>query len=131
MIRGLFAFTLAGFLVCQLSAAPDVFAQADPAAEASKPATRRLPNYFSKVGLRASQKEAIYNLQSKYDEQIDELIEQLDALRRERDAEIEKLLSEEQRAELKMLREEAMSRKKGSKSSAASKSEKTEKSAND
>ncbi len=75
--------------------------------EEAKPTTRRLPNFYSKVGLRQSQRDTIYGIQDKYAEQIEDLIRQVEELRKQRDAEIEMVLNDEQRAELKKLMEDA------------------------
>lgn len=88
--------------------------------EEAKPTTRRLPNNYSKVGLRQSQRDAVYAIQDKYADQIEDLIRQVEELRKQRDAEIEKVLNDEQRAELKKLMEEAASKSKGKKPGAAS-----------
>ncbi len=79
--------------------------------EEARPTTRRLPNFYSKVGLRQSQRDAIYAIQDKYADQIEDLIRQVEELRKQRDAEIEKVLNDEQRAELRQLMEDAVKNK--------------------
>ena len=72
---------------------------------------RRLPNGYTKIGLLPAQSEVIYGIQDKYALQIDPLIAQVEALRKQRDAEIEKSLTEAQRTELARMRSEAAAAK--------------------
>lgn len=95
------------------------FSQGD---DEGKGPSRRLPNFYSKVGLRQSQRDTIYGIQDKYAEQIEDLIRQVEEIRHKRDAEIEMVLNDEQRIELKKLRTEAAAAKvKPRKSSAEAK----------
>lgn len=83
--------------------------------EENKASGRRLPNHYPQVGLRQSQREQIYAIQDRYAEQIEDLIRQVEALRKQRDAEIEKVLDAPQRAELARLVAEAAARSKAKK----------------
>ena len=69
------------------------------------------------MGLRQSQREEIYQIQEKYAGQIEELIRQVEELRKQRDADTEKVLDEVQRAELKRLTAEAAARSKARRAS--------------
>jgi hypothetical protein len=80
----------------------------------SKKAKGRLPPYYAGV-VSDQQRQAIYAIQEKYGAQIAALQEQLAALTRQRDAEIEGVLTAEQRAKVRELQEAAAAkRKKGS-----------------
>lgn len=74
---------------------------------AKKEPKGRLPNNFSKVGIDDQQKEKIYAIQSKYDDQLSKLEGELKALRSQRDAEVEGVLTADQKAKLKKLADEA------------------------
>jgi hypothetical protein len=83
-----------------------------PKAEAAeKPARKkprgRLPNYYRKAGVSQKQTETIYAIQAKYKDRIANLQEQIDALVAERDAEVEAVLTDEQKKRVEQLREEA------------------------
>lgn len=75
-------------------------------AKPSLKAKGRLPAYYKDV-VTASQKETIYKLQAQYNDQIRKLAEEMKALTEKRDAEIEALLSAEQKAKVDALRAEA------------------------
>ncbi len=95
-----------------------------PAAE-EKPAFRpRLPMYYAKV-VDQKQRQAIYEIQRKYQAQIAELEKQLQKLIAQRDAEIEGVLTPEQRAEVEKLRQEAADRRAAKSSAKASAGEPT------
>ena len=93
--------TLAAF--CAISHA---FAQ-------EKKAKGRLPAYYAAV-VNDQQRLAIYSIQAKYDQQLAALNEQLQALEKRRDAEIESVLSPEQKLMLKKAQEEAAVKRKKS-----------------
>ena len=63
----------------------------------------RLPTYFSRV-VTEKQRSEIYDIQAKYADQIAALKKQLDELAETRDTEVDKVLSDEQRAEVTKLR---------------------------
>jgi Spy/CpxP family protein refolding chaperone len=83
----------------------------------SKPA-RRLPTFYSKL-VDDAQRAKVYAIQAKYQDQIEDLEEQLEAVREKRDAEIEGVLTAEQRATLVKLKAEAAERSAASKQPAA------------
>jgi hypothetical protein len=85
----------------------------------SKKAKGRLPPYYAGV-VSDQQRQAIYAIQEKYAAQIAALQEQLAALARQRDMEIEGVLTAEQRAKVRELQEAAAAkRKKGAADSGA------------
>ncbi len=63
----------------------------------------RLPAYYSRV-VTAKQRDEIYSIQARYNEQIQKLQQQLETLVAQRNADVEKVLSAEQRAEVEQLR---------------------------
>jgi hypothetical protein len=71
----------------------------------------RLPTYFGKV-VDSSQREEIYEIQSRYAEQIEKLQQELKELLKERDAEVDAVLSPEQMAEVVKLRREREAQRK-------------------
>ena len=77
----------------------------DREANAAKKPRGRLPAYYGKV-VTDKQREEIYEIQAKFTEQIAKLQEQLAALTVQRDTEIEKVLTDEQRAEIARLKSE-------------------------
>ena len=95
---------------------PPAWSQDKPAKQESKekPAARkkargRLPRYFAKV-VTQKQREDIYEIQARFAARIDELQKQIDELIRQRDQEVEAVLSSDQLAEVRKLREEAKKR---------------------
>ena len=70
----------------------------------------RLPMYYGKVVTEA-QRQKIYEIQRKYFPQIRALQKQLEALIAKRDAEIEAVLTPQQKAEIERLRKEAAARR--------------------
>jgi hypothetical protein len=86
-------------------------AGAEPRAAAKAP--RRLPQYFARV-VTPAQREQIYGIQAKYQEQIQALEEQLKAVMEKRDAEMEAVLTPEQRETLASIRAEAAAARKQS-----------------
>jgi hypothetical protein len=84
-----------------------------------KKAKGRLPAYYAAV-VNDQQRQAIYSIQAKYDQQLAALNEQLQAIEKRRDAEIESVLSPEQKLMLKKAQDEAaVKRKKSSGDSVA------------
>jgi predicted house-cleaning noncanonical NTP pyrophosphatase (MazG superfamily) len=79
-------------------------------ANAAKKPKGRLPAYYGKV-VTDKQREQIYEIQAKFTEQIVKLQEQLNALAAKRDAEIEQVLTDEQRAEIARLKSERKARR--------------------
>jgi Spy/CpxP family protein refolding chaperone len=79
---------------------------------------RRLPAYYSRV-VNQKQREQIYEVQAKYQSEIDALEEQLQALIAKRDAEIEAVLTPEQRESLTKLKAEAAAQRASAKRESA------------
>lgn len=77
----------------------------------------RLPNYYGKVGVSAEQREKIYSIQAQYNSQIKALEKQIAELKEKRDAEIESVLTPEQKKKLAQLRAEAAEKRKSRKKS--------------
>ncbi|MHB0955107.1 MAG: hypothetical protein ACYC6N_20160 [Pirellulaceae bacterium] len=101
------------------AAAADTPAPAAAAEEsAAKKVRGRLPAYFGKV-VTDKQREQIYTIQAKFNEEIAKLQEQLDTLSAKRDTEIEKVLTDEQRAEVARFKSERKTRRAESSSSDA------------
>ena len=67
----------------------------------------RLPNHFGKLGISLEQRNRIYKLQASYREQIADLNRQIAMLRSEETREVEGVLSDDQRLELKRHQDEA------------------------
>jgi tRNA(Ile)-lysidine synthetase-like protein len=88
---------------------PDsALAKDEPAAKAAEGSgTRRVPPHFAKLDLTGDQKTRIYAIQDQYDGKIDALLEEVEQLKRQRDGDIETVLSAGQRKELKKLLDEA------------------------
>lgn len=70
----------------------------------------RLPNYFGKV-INSEQRDQIYAIQAKYNEQIAALEMQIEKLSAERDQQVEAVLTPEQLAEITKMRDEAKARR--------------------
>lgn len=104
-------------------AAQPVAPAAQPAAQSQAPAQSagqagqktefrpRLPMYYAKV-VDEKQRQKIYEIQRKYHPQIVDLQKQLEKLIAQRDAEIEAVLTPQQKAEIEKLRQEASQRRK-------------------
>lgn len=84
--------------------------QEETAEERLKRFRGRLPNYFGRV-IDESQREQIYELQARFNEQIDSLEMQIADLTKERNELVEKVLTPEQLAEVNRMREEAKARR--------------------
>lgn len=93
-------------------------ANAAPAAKETNKAKGRLPSYYSKV-VDGQQREKIYAIQKTYGPQIAQLQAQLKELTQKRDAEVNALLTPEQRERFAALRAEA--RQAAAKKAAAAK----------
>ncbi|MCO6459458.1 MAG: hypothetical protein J5I93_29450 [Pirellulaceae bacterium] len=90
--------------------------EAEPAAkpavvktERAKP-RGRLPAYYARV-VSATQREKIYDIQAKFDEQLKMLEEQLAALVSQRDSEVEAVLTAEQKQQIAAFEAEAKARR--------------------
>ncbi|MBW3542592.1 MAG: hypothetical protein KY476_20200 [Planctomycetes bacterium] len=82
-----------------------LLAQAEEKADAPKATARkkprgRLPNYYGQLGISQQQRTEIYAVQALYSEEIDALEKQLAELKEKRDAEVEAVLTAEQKAKL-------------------------------
>jgi hypothetical protein len=60
-----------------------------------------LPQNWSKLGLTDQQKQQIYSVQNEYRAKIDEMQKQINALRRKERGEMEKILTDAQKARLR------------------------------
>src|SRR5262249_51854105 len=80
-----------------------------------------LPPYYGDI-VTEQQRQKIYDVQAKYDRQIDSLREQLEALQQKRDGEIEGLLTADQKEKLKKAQEEGSAKRKKSAGDKADKS---------
>ena len=72
----------------------------------------RVPNHYGKLGLSPKQKETIYGIQSKYDDQIEALEKQLADLERQEDEEVEAVLTDDQKKRLQEILAEVDARRK-------------------
>jgi predicted house-cleaning noncanonical NTP pyrophosphatase (MazG superfamily) len=91
--------------------APAAAASAAPAETTSaKKTVRRLPPYYGKV-VTDKQREAIYAIQAKFNDEIAKLQAQLESLTAKRDAEIAQTLTDEQREEITRLKSERKTRR--------------------
>ena len=88
----------------------------------------RLPTFFKDV-VNDGQRDKIYAIQAKYDQQTDELAAQIKALQKKELDEIEALLSTEQKEKLARVRGEAESKKKQKAEEMAKKPAESEKAA--
>lgn len=112
MSRRIAGYALASLLAALLCAQAGV-SQETPkpaAAKAAKAANKaktkargRLPNNWGKLGITTTQREKIYDIQARYNEQIDALEAQLAELKMKRDQEAEAVLTPEQRKQLQQL----------------------------
>lgn len=71
----------------------------------------RLPNYFGRLGVSNEQRQRIYAIQADYKNEIDALQKQIDDLVAKRDQEIQAILTDIQREQLKKLIAEAEARR--------------------
>ncbi len=117
-------------VVC-VSTRPSVVAQesgkaakTEKGAEAKKAAKSgdRLPANYAKIGISDEQRKKIYEIQGKYDDQIAALQKQLADLRAKEKAEVEAVLTPEQKKTLQSVSEE--SQKKAAEKKKASDKEK-------
>lgn len=86
------------------------------AAKAKKMAAGRLPNHYARLDLSDKQREQIYAVQTKFKAPIEDLESQLEMQKGRRDAEIEGVLTSDQRKKLKSLIEEARKKAEAKKS---------------
>jgi hypothetical protein len=107
----------AAVVVAQLSFRAPIVAQQKPAAEETSnesperaPVRGRLPAYFSAI-VTSQQREKIYLIQQRYDQQLDELRMQVEQLISERDRELDAVLTAEQLAIVQQKRADAQKRR--------------------
>jgi hypothetical protein len=108
---GALAVVVAGFVYALALGAQETQTADQPAASGSEETEeereyRRLPPYYAQV-IAPYQREKIYAIQAKYEDDVKELQEQIRAILAKRDAEIEQVLFPEQREVLKQLKAEA------------------------
>lgn len=94
-----------------------------PAAKRAKP-RGRLPVYYSRV-VSQDQREQIYGLQAKFQAEIDKLLAQLKQLEEQRDADVRKVLTDDQREKVDALVAEAKARREARRKETASKTGET------
>lgn len=82
-----------------------------PGQEKEKKFRGRLPPYYSSI-VTDQQRQAIYQIQAKYDQQLTALKEQIEAVENKRDAEIEGVLTAEQKLLIKKASDEAAAKRK-------------------
>ena len=92
--RGLLAVTFCLTLPALVAADDSSSARAEPRG--------RLPSYFAQV-VTPQQKEQVYQAQSEYEQQIDELEAKIEALEKKRDEAVRALLTAEQRKQVDQL----------------------------
>lgn len=103
MAAGVSGLMSAPVLLAQkVEAKPETKAAAPDKSKEAK-SYKRLPAYYGDL-VDGAQKEKIYALQEKWGKQIDELAEQVKALQQKRDAEIEAVLTADQKAKLEKAR---------------------------
>jgi len=67
----------------------------------------RLPANYGKLGLTEAQKTKIYGIQGQYEDQLDSLEKQIEAIKTKRDGEVAAVLTDDQRKILKNLADAA------------------------
>jgi Spy/CpxP family protein refolding chaperone len=107
----LVAFVACGLVWAQDAPKPGAKPTAIAANQAAEKLTGRLPNNYAKVGVTDAQRQRIYALQAKYSAQIDALTQQLEELRQKRDAEVEGVLTPDQKEKLKALTDATATKK--------------------
>lgn len=141
-MRNQFFSLVACALVCAgvvgMSTRPLVVAQESGKAAKAEGAKKvaksgdRLPAGFGKIGVSEDQRKKIYEIQKKYDDQIGALQKQITDLRAKEKADLEAVLTADQKKALQAANEEsqkkaAEKKKAGEKEKASDKSEKSEK----
>lgn len=134
------AFVTCGFLaigVVGLTVRPVLIAQESGKAaakaekgEGAKKAARsgdRLPPNYGKIGISEEQRKRIYEIQNKYDDQIAALQKQIADLRAKEKAEVEAVLTADQKKALQSANEESQKKAAEKKKAGEKTGEKTEK----
>lgn len=119
-VTALICFTLATFGQETSKPTPKPAAGAAGATSATAQPERkgRLPPHFGKLGLSEPQKTQIYAVQAKYEDQLEALERQMEALKEKRDGEIEMALNADQKNILARLRKDADDKRAKSKTPA-------------
>ncbi len=102
--------------------------QAAPKTEKAKP-KGRVPNNFGKLDLTTAQREKIYAIQDDYDKKLDDLREQIKTLVAKRDADIDAVLTAEQKTKLEATRAEVKAKADAKKKETEAKKAEAEKAA--
>jgi Spy/CpxP family protein refolding chaperone len=100
--------TMSGMLA---GLAPSVGQEAKKTDKTEKKAKGRLPAYYADI-VTEEQRDKIYAIQAKHQAKIEELNAALTAANKARDAEIESVLTPEQKIKLKAAKDEAAAKKK-------------------
>ncbi len=100
------------------SSTPKKGTEKPSAAADEEKAAGRLPNNYGKLGLSEKQKTSVYAAQTKYATEISALIKQVEDLRAKRDAEVEAVLTAEQKVKLQELQGETAKRTAAKKAAA-------------
>ena len=138
---GVLACGLIAFGIVGVSVRPSVVAQESGKAaktekgEGAKKAVKsgdRLPANYAKIGISEEQRKKIYEIQNKYDDQVDALQKQIAELKAKETAEVTAVLTPDQKKALESANEEtkkkaAEKKKAGEKEKASEKTEKDEK----
>jgi Spy/CpxP family protein refolding chaperone len=112
---GLVALVMCGFVAAQDAGKSVSKKEAVSKKDAAEKVTGRLPNNYGRLGLSDAQRQNIYKIQAKYQEEIEALTKQLEALRQKRDSEIEAVLTAEQKTKLQELQAESAKKKASTK----------------
>jgi Spy/CpxP family protein refolding chaperone len=112
--RQMWGAGLVALVVCGFVAAQDA-GKSVSKKDAAEKVTGRLPNNYGRLGLSDAQRQNIYKIQAKYQEEIEALTKQLEALRQKRDSEIEAVLTAEQKTKLQELQAESAKKKASTK----------------
>jgi hypothetical protein len=89
---------------------------ADKGTAGAKEGKRRLPRYYGRLGLSEAQREKIYDVQSKYESDIDKVEKQLADLKSRQEADCRKVLNADQKKQLADAVEAAKAKNKLAKS---------------
>lgn len=92
-----------------------------------KKARGRLPNYYRAAGVTKAQTEKIYEIQATYRPKIEALEKQLEDLKSKQDAEVEAVLTPEQKKKVEELREAARKKRESRKKKGGKKKSTTKK----
>lgn len=136
-ILSLMVCGLVAFGIVEMSARTAVIAQesgkaaaksekGEGAKKAAKPGDRLPPNY-TKIGISDEQRKKIYDVQNKYEDQITALEKQITELKAKQKAEVEALLTPEQKKSLDAANDESKKKAADKKKAAETKPEEPKK----